>query len=101
MAATTSIEVTDAKKAVNSIRTCSTEVLRGVKELRGEARRASVMAISSRDPQPDRTKHFNMVRDAEQIKEVRKLAKKYKLKLIRFRCDFRDPWNRGQVGDSR
>jgi hypothetical protein len=43
-----------------------------------------------------------MVRDAEQIKEVRrKLTKKYKLKMEpRFRCDFRDPWgNRIQVGD--
>ncbi|MDH4303854.1 MAG: VOC family protein, partial [Nitrospira sp.] len=53
--------------------------------------------------QPDRTKHFGlMVRDAQQIKEVRqKLTKKYKLKLHPdFRCDFRDPWgNRIQVGD--
>ncbi len=53
--------------------------------------------------QPDRTKHFGlMVRDAQQIKEVRrKLTKKYKLKLhLDFRCDFRDPWgNRIQVGD--
>jgi hypothetical protein len=53
--------------------------------------------------QPDRTKHFGlMVRDAEQIKEVRrKLTKKYKLKLHPdFRCDFRDPWgNRIQVSD--
>jgi hypothetical protein len=43
-----------------------------------------------------------MVRDAEQIQEVRtKLTKKYKLKLHPdFRCDFRDPWgNRIQVGD--
>ena len=43
-----------------------------------------------------------MVRDAQQIKEVRqKLTKKYKLKLHPgFRCDFRDPWgNRIQVGD--
>ena len=43
-----------------------------------------------------------MVRDAEQIKQVRqKLTKKYKLKLHPdFRCDFRDPWgNRIQVGD--
>ena len=53
--------------------------------------------------QPDRTKHFGlMVRDAEQIKEVRrKLTKKYKVKLHPdFRCDFRDPWgNRIQVVD--
>ena len=43
-----------------------------------------------------------MVRDAQQIKEVRrKLITKYKLKLQpNFRCDFRDPWgNRIQVGD--
>jgi hypothetical protein len=48
-------------------------------------------------------KHFGlMVRDAEQIKEVRrKLTRKYKLKMEpHFRCDFRDPWgNRIQVGD--
>ena len=53
--------------------------------------------------QPDRVKHFGlMVRDANQIQEVRrKLRKKYKLKMDpRFRCDFRDPWgNRIQVGD--
>jgi hypothetical protein len=43
-----------------------------------------------------------MVRDAKQIKEVRrKLVKKYKLTMRpHFRCDFRDPWgNRIQVGD--
>ena len=53
--------------------------------------------------QPDRVKHFGlMVRDEEQIKEVRKkLTQKYKLKVHPdFRCDFRDPWgNRIQVGD--
>jgi hypothetical protein len=53
--------------------------------------------------QPDRVKHFGlMVRDAQQIKEVRrKLTRKYKLKMApHFRCDFRDPWgNRIQVGD--
>ncbi len=52
---------------------------------------------------PDRTRHFGlMVRDEEQIAEVRKkIAGKYKLKLDPdFRCDFRDPWgNRIQVGD--
>lgn len=62
------------------------------------------MAIFEVDQlQPDRVKHFGlMVRDAKQIKEVRrKLMKKYKLKLQPgFRCDFRDPWgNRIQVGD--
>jgi hypothetical protein len=43
-----------------------------------------------------------MVRDAKQIKDVRrKLIGKYKLKMQpNFRCDFRDPWgNRIQVGD--
>lgn len=53
--------------------------------------------------QPDRLKHVGlMVRDAEQIKEMRrKLSKKYKLKLgPGFRRDFRDPWgNRIQVVD--
>jgi catechol-2,3-dioxygenase len=53
--------------------------------------------------QPDRTRHFGiMVRDEEQLAEVRKkIAEKYKLKLEkRFRCDFRDPWgNRIQVVD--
>ena len=52
---------------------------------------------------PDRVKHFGiMVRDEEQINEVRnKLTKKYGLSLHPdFRCDFRDPWgNRIQVGD--
>jgi len=53
--------------------------------------------------QRDRTRHFGiMVRDEEQLAEVRKkIAEKYKLKLEkRFRCDFRDPWgNRIQVVD--
>lgn len=48
-------------------------------------------------------RHFGlMVRDEDQIAEVRKkLTKKYGIKLIRgFRCDFRDPWgNRIQVVD--
>ena len=48
-------------------------------------------------------RHFGiMVRDEEQIEEVRKkLIGKYKLKLEPpFRCDFRDPWgNRIQVVD--
>ncbi|MGI8437604.1 MAG: VOC family protein [Chthoniobacterales bacterium] len=52
---------------------------------------------------PDRTRHFGlMVRDEEQIAEVReKLTKKYGLELVPgFRCDFRDPWgNRIQVVD--
>lgn len=52
---------------------------------------------------PDRTRHFGlMVRDEEQIAEVReKLTKKYGLELVPgFRCDFRDPWgNHIQVVD--
>ena len=54
-------------------------------------------------PQSESTRHFGiMVRDEEQIAEVRKkLTTKYKIKLIPpFRCDFRDPWgNRIQVVD--
>lgn len=53
--------------------------------------------------QPDRTRHFGlMVRDAEQIAEVReKVSRTYGLALNpHFRCDFHDPWgNRIQVGD--
>jgi predicted enzyme related to lactoylglutathione lyase len=53
--------------------------------------------------QRDRTRHFGiMVRDEEQVDEVRKkVTKKYGLKLMPpFRCDFRDPWgNRIQVVD--
>jgi len=37
-----------------------------------------------------------MVRDEAQLGEVRgKSPKKYGLKLIRFRCDFRDPFGIG------
>lgn len=62
------------------------------------------MAIFEVDElRPDRVKHFGiMVRDEEQIAEVReKITKKYGLSLEPgFRCDFRDPWgNRIQVGD--
>jgi catechol 2,3-dioxygenase-like lactoylglutathione lyase family enzyme len=53
--------------------------------------------------QPANVRHFGiMVRDEEQIAEVRKkLTEKYKLKLQPpFRCDFHDPWgNRIQVVD--
>ena len=98
------IEVTDAKKAVEFY----SDVF-GLKMLRGGEGAAwcqlgahQFMAIFEVDTlQPDRTKHFGlMVRDEQQIKEVReKLIKKYKLKLVPgFRCDFRDPWgNRIQV----
>ena len=100
------IEVTDAKKAVKFY----ADVF-GLKMLRGGEGAAwcklgehQFMAIFEVDKlQPDRVKHFGlMVRDAQQIKEVRKkLTKKYKLKMQpNFRCDFRDPWgNRIQVGD--
>ena len=54
---------------------------------------------------PDQGRHFGiMVRDADQVAEVRKkLTKKYGLKLIPgFRCDFHDPFgNRIQVVDLR
>jgi catechol 2,3-dioxygenase-like lactoylglutathione lyase family enzyme len=53
--------------------------------------------------QPSRARHFGlMVRDEEQVTEVReKVTKKYGLKLFpRFRCDFIDPFgNRVQVVD--
>jgi catechol-2,3-dioxygenase len=100
------IEVTDAKKAVKFY----SDVF-GLKMLQGGEGAAwcklgehQFMAIFEVETlQPDRVKHFGlMVRDAHQIKEVRrKLTKKYKLKLHPdFRCDFRDPWgNRIQVGD--
>lgn len=100
------IEVTDAKKAARFYH----DVF-GLKMLRGgegavwcKLGEHQFMAIFEVETlQPDRTKHFGlMVRDAEQIKEVRKkLTKKYKVKLHPdFRCDFRDPWgNRIQVGD--
>lgn len=100
------IEVTDAKKAARFY-----QDVFGLKILRGgegavwcKLGEHQFMAIFEVETlQPDRTKHFGlMVRDAEQIKEVRrKLTKKYKVKLHPdFRCDFRDPWgNRIQVVD--
>ena len=100
------IEVTDVKKAVKFY-----QDVFGLKMLRGgegavwcKLGEHQFMAIFEVETlQPDRTKHFGlMVRDAEQIKQVRqKLTKKYRLKLHPdFRCDFRDPWgNRIQVGD--
>jgi len=100
------IEVTDAKKAARFY-----QDVFGLKMLRGgegavwcKLGEHQFMAIFEvEELQLDRVKHFGlMVRDAEQIKEVRrKLTKKYKLKLhTDFRCDFRDPWgNRIQVGD--
>ena len=100
------IEVTDAKKAARFY-----QDVFGLKILRGgegavwcKLGEHQFMAIFEVETlQPDRTKHFGlMVRDAEQIKEVRrKLTRKYKVKLHPdFRCDFRDPWgNRIQVVD--
>ena len=100
------IEVTDAKKAARFY-----QDVFGLKILRGgegavwcKLGEHQFMAIFEVETlQPDRTKHFGlMVRDAEQIKEVRrKLTKKYKVTLHPdFRCDFRDPWgNRIQVVD--
>jgi predicted enzyme related to lactoylglutathione lyase len=100
------IEVTDAKKAVKFY----ADVF-GLTMLTGGEGAAwcklgehQFMAIFEVEKlQPDRVKHFGlMVRDAQQIKEVRKkLINKYKLKPASdFRCDFRDPWgNRFQVGD--
>jgi catechol-2,3-dioxygenase len=100
------IEVTDAKKAAQFY-----QDVFGLKMLRGgegavwcKLGEHQFMAIFEVERlQPDRVKHFGlMVRDAEQIQQVRqKLTKKYKLKLHPdFRCDFRDPWgNRIQVGD--
>ena len=58
--------------------------------------------FETKDMQPDQSRHFGiMVRDEAQIDEIRKrLTTKYKIKLIPFRCDFRDPWgNRIQVVD--
>ena len=100
------IEVTDARKAAKFY-----QDVFGLKMLRGgegavwcklgEHQFLAIFEVET--VQPDRTKHFGlMVRDAQQIKEVRrKLMRKYKLKLDPdFRCDFRDPWgNRIQVGD--
>ena len=100
------IEVTDARKAAKFY-----QDVFGLKMLRGgegavwcklgEHQFLAIFEVET--VQPDRTKHFGlMVRDAQQIKEVRrKLMRKYKLKLHPdFRCDFREPWgNRIQVGD--
>ncbi|MBS0154855.1 MAG: VOC family protein [Nitrospira sp.] len=100
------IEVTDAKKAARFYQDVfDLKMLRGGEGAvwckLGEHQFLAIFEVETL--QPDRTKHFGlMVRDAEQIKEIRrKLTKKYKLKLHPdFRCDFRDPWgNRVQVGD--
>jgi len=100
------IEVTDAKEAVKFYSDVfGLEMLRGGEGAAwcklGEHQFMAIFEVEQL--QPDRVKHFGpMVRDAQQIKEVRrKLTKKYKSKMApHFRCDFRDLWgNRIQVGD--
>jgi catechol 2,3-dioxygenase-like lactoylglutathione lyase family enzyme len=100
------IEVDDAQKAVEFYSDVfNLEMLRGGEGAAwcklGDHQFMAIFEVNTL--QPDRVKHFGiMVRDEEQIKEVReKVSKKYGLKLEpHFRCDFRDPWgNRIQVGD--
>lgn len=100
------IEVDDAEKAVAFYGDVfNLEMLRGGEGAAwcklGEHQFMAIFEV--KELQPDRVKHFGLiVRDEEQIKEVReKLVKKYGLKLEpHFRCDFRDPWgNRIQVVD--
>lgn len=100
------IEVTDAEKAVAFYRDVfGLTMLRGGEGAAwcqlGEHQFLAIFEVETL--QPDRVKHFGlMVRDAEQIAEVRrKLTETYHLTLHPdFRCDFRDPWgNRIQVGD--
>lgn len=100
------IEVDDARKAVEFYSDVfNLEMLRGGEGAAwcklGEHQFLAIFEVNTL--QPDRTKHFGiMVRDEEQIREVReKVTKKYGLDVHPdFRCDFRDPWgNRIQVGD--
>ncbi len=100
------IEVTDAEKAVAFYQDVfGLTMLRGGEGAAwcqlGEHQFLAIFEVETL--QPDRVKHFGlMVRDAEQIAEVRrKLTETYHLALHPdFRCDFRDPWgNRIQVGD--
>jgi catechol 2,3-dioxygenase-like lactoylglutathione lyase family enzyme len=100
------IEVDDAKKAVAFYSDVfNLEMLRGGEGAAwcklGEHQFMAIFEVKKL--QSDRVKHFGLiVRDEEQIKEVReKVTKKYGLKLEpHFRCDFRDPWgNRIQVVD--
>lgn len=100
------IEVTDAEKAVAFYQDVfGLTMLRGGEGAAwcqlGEHQFLAIFEVETL--QPDRVKHFGlMVRDAEQIAEVRrKLTETYHLTLHPdFRCDFRDPWgNRIQVGD--
>jgi len=100
------IEVDNAQKAVKFYSDVfNLEMLRGGEGAAwckmGEHQFLAIFEV--KELKPDRVKHFGiMVRDEEQINEVReKLTKKYGLVLEpNFRCDFRDPWgNRIQVGD--
>lgn len=100
------IEVDDAKKAMEFYADVfNLELLRGGEGAAwcklGEHQFMAIFEV--KELRPDRTKHFGLiVRDEEQIKEVReKITKKYGLKVEKgFRCDFRDPWgNRIQVVD--
>jgi catechol 2,3-dioxygenase-like lactoylglutathione lyase family enzyme len=100
------IEVDDARKAVEFYSDVfNLEMLRGGEGAAwcklGEHQFLAIFEVNTL--QPDRTKHFGiMVRDEEQIREIReKVTKKYGLDIHPdFRCDFRDPWgNRIQVGD--
>jgi len=100
------IEVDDAKKAMEFYADVfNLEMLRGGEGAAwcklGEHQFMAIFEV--KELRPDRTKHFGLiVRDEEQIKEVReKITKKYGLKVEKgFRCDFRDPWgNRVQVVD--
>ena len=100
------IEVDDAKKAMEFYADVfNLEMLRGGEGAAwcklGEHQFMAIFEV--KELRPDRVKHFGLiVRDEEQIKEVReKITKKYGLKVEKgFRCDFRDPWgNRIQVVD--
>jgi len=100
------IEVGDVKKAVAFYKDVFN--LEQLDEGEGDAffklgQHQFLAMFETQNVQPDTRKHFGiMVRDEEQIAEVRKkLTTKYKIKLIPpFRCDFRDPWgNRIQVVD--
>jgi len=100
------IEVGDVKKAVAFYKDVFN--LEQLDEGEGDAffklgQHQFLAMFETKKVQSDDGKHFGiMVRDEEQIAEIRKkLTGKYKIKLIPpFRCDFRDPWgNRVQVVD--
>jgi catechol-2,3-dioxygenase len=100
------IEVGDVKKAVQFYKDVFN--LEQLAEGEGDAffklgQHQFLAMFETKNTPPDSGKHFGiMVRDEEQIAEIRKkLTTKYKIKLIPpFHCDFRDPWgNRIQVVD--